>query len=298
MNSYSHWLNVLRKLRVDRSQGIAPHKPLLLLVVMEIIEKGDLPGNSLNLTPELAFRFIQFWSVVSHRRTQRPDVRLPFYHLKSDGVWQTLTKDNQISEFARTTARVEFDPDFRNLVDDSEFRKLARRILIDTYFEPSEHTTLASLVGLDSIDTEDFKQLADLDLEAPVQAGRAIRFRLDIVSAYNYTCALTGYRVTTIAGGSIIDAAHIHQFSSSRNNDPRNGLALCKNAHWMFDHGIWSLDDDYRVIVAHDAFDEFARDQKPLRELEGTKIQLPQNPHHWPAPAHLAWHRKHKLFQQ
>jgi putative restriction endonuclease len=42
------------------------------------------------------------------------------------------------------------------------------------------------------------------------------------VAAYNYTCALTRYRLTTIAGGSIVDAAHIHQFSDSRNNDPRS----------------------------------------------------------------------------
>ena len=51
--------------------------------------------------------------------------------------------------------------------------------------------------------------------------GREARFRLNIVAAYNYTCALTCYRLTTIAGGSIVDAAHIHQFSDSRNNDPR-----------------------------------------------------------------------------
>jgi putative restriction endonuclease len=73
--------------------------------------------------------------------------------------------------------------------------------------------------------------------------GREARFRLNIVAAYNYTCALTRYRLTTIAGGSIVDAAHIHQFSDSRNNDPRNGLALCKNAHWLFDNGLWTLTD-------------------------------------------------------
>ena len=78
------------------------------------------------------------------------------------------------------------------------------------------------------------------------------------VAAYNYTCALTRYRLTTIAGGSIVDAAHIHQFSDSRNNDPRNGLALCKNAHWLFDNGLWTLTDDYKVIVAEGRFAEDA----------------------------------------
>jgi putative restriction endonuclease len=106
---------------------------------------------------------------------------------------------------------------------------------------------------------------------------------------------LTSYRVTTINGASIIDAAHIHQFSESRNNDPKNGIALCKNAHWMFDQGLWTLDDEYRVIVAERAFDEDARDQKSLRHFHGAKINLPSNSKFWPDPLHLAWHRANKF---
>ena len=39
--------------------------------------------------------------------------------------------------------------------------------------------------------------------EAAKDKGKAARFRLDIVAAYHYTCALTGYRVTTIGGATI-----------------------------------------------------------------------------------------------
>ncbi len=35
-----------------------------------------------------------------------------------------------------------------------------------------------------------------------------------------------------------VGAAHIHRVADSGNNDPRNGSALCKNAHWMFDVGL------------------------------------------------------------
>ncbi len=84
------WLAKLGRLKIDRSKGPAPHKPLLLLVVLELAEKGELPADLLPLSPALAFRFATFWSVVAHRRRQRPDVRLPFFHLKSDGVWQPL----------------------------------------------------------------------------------------------------------------------------------------------------------------------------------------------------------------
>lgn len=114
------------------------------------------------------------------------------------------------------------------------------------------------------------------------QAGRDGRFRLDVASAYSYTCALNGYRITTVSGGSIVDAAHIHQFADSRNNDPRNGLALCKNGHWLFDAGLWSIDDDFRVIVAQSEFSESSPDQKPLVTYAGKRVRLFADEDLWP----------------
>ncbi len=294
LDKQSQWLATLEKLRVNRSQGLAPHKPLLLLVVLEMIENGDLQSPSLKLTPELAFRFHEFGTIVAHRRTQRLDVRLPFFHLSSDGIWAAFTKDGSPALDPRSAQVVQIDAEFYSFCLAPEFRSMARKVLIHSYFEPVEQVALAGLVGISVAELANTGSAVS-ESESSYQSGRDVRFRLDIVAAYNYTCALTGYRVTTIDGASIIDAAHIHQFSESRNNDPKNGIALCKNAHWMFDQGLWSLDDDYRVIVAHSAFDEDTRDQKSLREFHGLQIALPSNTNMWPNPQHLAWHREHKL---
>jgi putative restriction endonuclease len=89
-----------------------------------------------------------------------------------------------------------------------------------------------------------------------------------------------------------VDAAHIHQFADSRNNHPRNGIALCKNAHWMFDEGLWSLDDEYRVLVAVKRFDESGADTFLLSRKANNRILLPADPNYWPDKAHLGWHRK------
>jgi putative restriction endonuclease len=132
---------------------------------------------------------------------------------------------------------------------------------------------------------------------APVERGRDARFRIEVVIvAYKHTCALTGYRMTTLEMESIVDAAHIHQFSDSRNNDLRNGLALSKNAHWQFDRGLWSITDDYRVIVNHDRFIEEGIPGQKLADFDGHRLFLPNNPRYWPEPTHLAWHRNHKLM--
>jgi putative restriction endonuclease len=161
--------------------------------------------------------------------------------------------------------------DFVALLQDPACREQARRILIAKYFQPVERVALYALVGM-PVPCED--QIArDAEYVSPEEAskpGREARFRLNIVAAYNHTCALTRYRLTTITGASIVDAAHIHQFADSRNNDPRNGLALCKNAHWLFDNGLWTVSDDYRVIVADGCFAEDGPGHKLLREYQGS----------------------------
>jgi hypothetical protein len=125
LNPQSRWLAVLGKLRVNRSQGLAPHKPLLLLVVLEMIENGDLQSSMLRLTPELAFRFSQFGTLVAHRRTQRMDIRLPFFHLSSDGVWTAFTKDGTASLDRRATQYVKIDEEFYALCQSAEFRSMS-----------------------------------------------------------------------------------------------------------------------------------------------------------------------------
>ncbi len=50
MATSTQWLAKLAKLKVDKSHGDpAPHKPLLLLVVLELAEQGELPDEVLPL---------------------------------------------------------------------------------------------------------------------------------------------------------------------------------------------------------------------------------------------------------
>jgi putative restriction endonuclease len=133
---------------------------------------------------------------------------------------------------------------------------------------------------------------APLVIQEATQQGREARFRLRVVAAYNYTCALTGYRLNTITGATIVDAAHIHQFADSRSNDPRNGMALTKTAHWLFDQGLWSLTDDYRVLVARDYFDESGPSEFLLGGRADRPLITPADPTVSPNPEYIRWHRE------
>src|SRR5262245_33228024 len=291
------WLTVASNLRVDRKGSIAPHKPLLLLVLAELAEQGKLTDKTLSLTGELVFRFLAYGSVVAERRPQRLDIHLPLFHMRSDGCWIPLDEDGQLTLERRRVAAVRLDETCLYCLNDADFRNQMRRIVIAKYFvDASERAALYQLVGLSAPPNPIVKEDARL-YEISRERGREARFRLTVVPAYNYTCALTQYRLVTVDSGSIVDAAHIHQFADSRNNHPRNGIALCKNAHWMFDEGLWSLDDEYRVLVATKRFDESGTEAHLLSLKANSRILLPVDPNYWPDKAHLAWHHKHHGFE-
>ncbi|MFO1045910.1 MAG: HNH endonuclease [Planctomycetaceae bacterium] len=292
--SKAEWLS--RMSRLKKGRGNAPHKPLLLLVFLDMIENGEYETGQLFLTPEMGYRFDTYFEVAKHRRTARPDIRLPFHHLGSQGFWVPVTRTGEDSKHRAITFAVIPNPDFVEACRDPEFRRDARELLIATHFEPAEQNALSHLIGIEIAPSN--VAVRDACFTTPNDAensGRSARFRLDVVSGYRYTCALTGYRVTTISAGAIVDAAHIHQFAHSRNNHPTNGIALCKNAHWLFDAGLWTIDDDYQIVVAADQFSESSPNQTALSSMNGRKLLLPANDMNWPNKENLAWHRKNKF---
>jgi len=299
----SYWLHKLATLQIDRARGDpAPHKPFLLLVILEMADRGEITGSELPLSPDLAFRFSLFNSVIADRKRPPLELRLPFHHLKTSGIWQPLMADGKPSPHRNLTVKVRFDPAFLDCLRDPAFREKAKRVLIETpsYFRPEERIALCAMLRLKPARADTAKETGTL-YTAPIERGRDARFRIEVVIvAYKHTCALTGYRMTTLGEDSmesIVDAAHIHEFSESRNNDPRNGLALCKNAHWQFDRGLWSVTGDYRVIVNHDKFIEEGVHGQKLADFDGHRLFLPSDPKYWPEATHLAWHRKNRLAQ-
>jgi putative restriction endonuclease len=259
-------------------------------------EEGGLAQPEVALSVELAFRFGEYWRAVAERRATKPDVRLPFFHLRTSGFWEPLDSDGRQAAARQLASKARLGADFFACLFDASFRDHARRKLISRWFaEPSERAALYTMVGIPVPAAE--SQASDSKLGEIAEAkrrGREARFRNTVIPAYDFTCALTGYRVSTLRE-SIVDAAHIHQFGSGGVNDPRNGIALCKNAHWLFDRGLWSLTDDYRVIVTDGDFLESGPEAFLLRKMAGMVIYLPSQVHLRPDPRYLAWHRQHAL---
>ena len=64
--------------------GKAPHKPILLLTLFELIEKQLIVDNRVTVTPELVATFKENFSLLA-RTAHKDDFTQPFYYLQSDG---------------------------------------------------------------------------------------------------------------------------------------------------------------------------------------------------------------------
>lgn len=99
---------------------------------------------------------------------------------------------------------------------------------------------------------------------------------------------------------SIVQAAHIHQHAISGNDDPRNGLALTPDAHWMFDAGLWTVvpkEDDLLVQVATDRFSESSPHGRLLSQCHQQPLHFHDHSRIRPEPRHLEWHQNVKFLR-
>lgn len=304
------WLRRFQKLRVDRaSKTPAPHKPLLLLAILDFIENGEIATPHVKLTPELAFRFLGYWSIVSGRGRSVGRVELPFFHLQSDGILHHVAHNGLDAALAsirpksvellnRVISHADLPEDLFALMADRQSREAMRRTLIGgDWFLPNERVRLNAILGIEDNPSIHVDDLMSVVAPQEINQGRDIRFRLQIIPLYDYTCLLCGVKILLPSGITLVQAAHIHPFSKSRNDDISNGMALCRNHHWAFDQGLWTLGHDYEVIVACDAFTEEAPNQLSLGAYHSRRIDLSRLAvANRPSQRHLDWHRKHKFI--
>jgi len=108
-------------------------------------------------------------------------------------------------------------------------------------------------------------------------------FMYNVRSAYENRCAMTGLRLINGGGRPEVQAAHIQPVAEKGPDSVRNGLALSGTVHWMFDRGLISIGDDYKILVAKDHVPEDA-----LRLLNHSRmINLPRDPALYPNAHYL-----------
>jgi putative restriction endonuclease len=144
--------------------------------------------------------------------------------------------------------------------------------------------------------------VAERSIRVVEAVARDARFRRDVMSAYEYRCAVTGLTIGSLPQGRatrLLDAAHIRPVSASGSDAVSNGLALTPTVHRLFDEGLvsarWTDSGLELVRSPHLEPEQVENDERgTVIHLEtGSSLALPTNTASWPNRDQIRYHQNH-----
>ncbi len=92
LNMYKQQLANMNRNK-NRKGQYAPHKPILLLSIIEQVEMGQIATCRVKLTPVLCKKFKELWDRHVPNGIQfNPDITKPFFHLSREPFWHLVPK--------------------------------------------------------------------------------------------------------------------------------------------------------------------------------------------------------------
>lgn len=293
----------------------APHKPILLLAVLDLVARGTITSPLVAVTGDLVelnelFNF--YWRRIIPLG-QTSSIAFPFSRLHNEPFWElvplpekeitqaAINNITSVSQLRMLALGAQMDADLFHYMLLPESRNALREALLQGCFSDQARAALEeqAVVNAEAFSYSlELEQISHLPLVCETleaytykAAVRDQGFRRVVVSTYDHRCALCGVRIITPEGHTVVDAAHIIPWSRSRNDDIRNGMALCKLCHWAFDEGMMGVSDNYDVITSRQIG---ANPNTPgfLLTLGGRSIIPPPDRDLWPSQHYLAEHRK------
>lgn len=308
--AYSRRFNRLRQ--GGTQYGKAPHKPVFLLTLIELIERHEITENRIVITPELVATFKENFALLV-TVANKDDFTQPFFYLKSEGFWFLKPKagfllDTYIRSVQTLNDRLDyayFADDLFLLLTHADTRQHLKYVLLDTYFT----ATRAEYGRVKQAGRSYVRELETYLLnekESPYRQGpqlvddeetRFVRgglFKKLVPKVYDFTCAISGMKVISTDGMSLVEACHIVPISISGNDKVTNGVALCPTLHTAFDRGMIGIDEQFRVRISPALADNVSSPYS-LSQFHGQALRLPFGEIHYPRPEAFAWHMKERF---
>jgi putative restriction endonuclease len=285
-----------------KANGKAPHKPILLLALIQEIDEGRIEDNKVFITPELIASFKEIWSRLVEGNWSAKFF-LPFYHLSNDKPQFWFLKLEPGAQVALTSSyspksitalkdgvRYAYFADWLwDLLQNPSEREKLRIQLINRYFPNKvlkpEDVHLSTQSYLKQLELQFVTNTAADKLPKAYRVlereARCTFFKSRIPEIYHFTCAISRQQITTSDDVQMIDACHIRPWSETKDDSIQNGIALTPTIHRAFDRGIIRINSDYTVALATD-FTENENSPFSLKQFEGKMILLPEKKEWWP----------------
>ncbi len=272
-----------------RGDERAPHKPLLLLLALARLQRGEPRLVAFEeVEPVLRRLLIDFGPP---RRSVHPE--FPFWYLQNDeGLWEVSQREqlqrvasirkrkgslsSRVLKDQQTTGG--FPPELHDYLQKREdlVNRLAATVL-ERHFPATMHEDVLDAVGLPWV--------------VVTRAPRDPDFRDVILRSYEHRCAICGYDGRLGRSGLGLEAAHIKWHAAGGPDIVQNGLALCCFHHKVFDLGAIGFDDEGRVMVSQDVHGQTEVDNWLLR-FTGRQMRAPQFATMAPSPEFVRWHQR------
>ncbi len=215
----------------------------------------------------------------------------PVPFIDGDGITETglLNAEGRISGRAQAAVRPLSPHDFQRIVS----RGLVEADLLLS--RDGANTEEARAFELDEAQAPFLYEQERVRLSA--LTSRIVRdrvFRKVVLRAYGERCAVTGLKLINGGGRAEVAAAHIRPVEQSGPDIVNNGMALSGTAHWMFDRGLITFEDDLRIVISRHVNDRDGAEN--LINRTGRLIG-PLAERDRPHPAFLNWHREN-CFKQ
>lgn len=324
--SLPFYLKVFENLRRDEKShlGKAPHKPVLLMSLIDQYENFGLTGYRVFITPELIATFKSNWSkLVETGHTM--DFAMPFSAMSGEKFWKLIPNEGcelwvesqpamrKIGNLQTAVRFAEIDEPLAKLLEEEETRVTLRQMLLEKYFpnkrsnfngsNDSQNLIKTIEKEIESANATEYQahlkslerniKTIDFEIEIAIRGGL---FKRKIPQIYDYTCCISGFGISTnFSLSNLIEACHIRPISQSFDDTLSNGIALCPTLHKAFDAGIFSISDNYEVLVSKKIREKDS--SQNIGQFDGLKIRLPKEKNHWPNPENLKWHRA-KVFEK
>ncbi len=296
--------------------GPAPHKPVLLISILQAIEVNIIKENEINITPELICLYKSNWnSLVTTKHVC--NFALPFFHLSKEKnkFWHLIPKPgfesalalkesiSSLTELNGYISLAKLNDDLFALAQNKSANKQLQEALLQEYFPDNtlvvDKNTNWQLDMFNDIEQKilhepsevyrnEIKRLIVQKDEEEIFLRGSI-FKREIPKIYNNTCCISGMRIDASIAVSMVDACHIIPFGVSYDDTVTNGIALCPNFHRAFDRGLIAIDENYQVMVS----DSFREDETAysIKAFEGKEIKLPNLKSYYPLKENFDWHR-------
>ena len=275
----------------------APHKPLLLLLALGRVARGEArlaryDDEIESQTKHLLRRF------GPPRRAFRAEQ--PFWRLRKDDLWEipeqvSVPEDRRgnpsVPALRQHGVRGGFPQSLQRLLQsDPELLEAAAVRLLEDHFPASLHQSIRDQVGLPA-----FLAQEDSVWQTSRRRKRDPEFRERVLGAYERRCVICDFDARIAEDPFGLEAAHIRWHSHGGPDQVPNGLALCTLHHRALDRGAIGLESapgaGFLLLVSQELTGR-SEGVRQLVDSGGRPLRPPPDRELLPDPGFVAWHRE------